>query len=170
MARELERRKNKTEETLVENFEKEHLRCTPTFEQLVVDEEDVLFQEAFTRIGEYDKVKSRPAWNPALRAWEMWYPSTQLCTELSANTTSTTTGTGEYYWRTRVMLKCFRERGSPIGGKYYDLGTDYSPRWRVTEVRQRCLMEIELSSDLVCLWDDYLDQLSLNPIPCVEIS
>lgn len=42
--------------------------------------------------------------------------------------------------------------------------------WSITELRQECLMEVELaSSGLVCLWDSYLDQVRLNPIPCVEI-
>lgn len=42
--------------------------------------------------------------------------------------------------------------------------------WSVIERRQECVMEVELaSSEVVCLWDSYLDQVRLNPIPCVEI-
>lgn len=167
---ELELQQQKMEDRMVKDFMTENLRCSPSFYRLLREDDDPVFQAAFSRLGEFDWEKSRPQWNPTLRSWEMWYPSTQRCTELSSSTVATTTAPVEYFWRTRVLLKCFRERGSPIQGEYHDVGTDRRPRWQVTEVRQRCLLEVELSSDLVCLWDDYLDQLNVNPIPCVELS
>lgn len=43
-------------------------------------------------------------------------------------------------------------------------------QWSISELRQKCVIEVEISSsELVCLWDSFLDQVRLNPIPCVEI-
>eukprot|EP00796_Vickermania_ingenoplastis_P006747 gene6747-4840_t len=165
----VERRK-KIEKKVLATFEQDHLRCGPTLHRLLATPEEPLFQAAFFRVGDYDPDVSRPQWNDALRAWEMWLPSTNPCTELAAPNSINISA--HALWRTRILLKCYADRGSAEKGGYgyEDIGKDARRLWRITEVRQRCLIEVELTSDLICLWDDYLDHLHVNPVPCVEMA
>lgn len=177
----------KEEENVIEQLRKQYLRCSDTFFRLVEDdslreEEKEASGEAQRasppklahRVGGFDAQKSEPHWNAQFRAWEMIFPGNHLqtpCTE-EGNTTAE-----KRFWGTRIFLKCSRNRGSahqqtdgftqphsesPIGSEH--------SFWRVTPVRQQCLVELELTSELVCLWDDYVDQLAVNPVPCAEIS
>lgn len=41
--------------------------------------------------------------------------------------------------------------------------------WSITEVRQTCVYEVEISTPFVCDWDDVLDSFSVNPIPCAQL-
>lgn len=329
--------RGKDPQTVLEAFKRKYLRCTADFQHLLQVKEkksssssSSLLQAAITSIGMYHEKSSRPRWNTALRAWEMWFPSAQQCSRGSPSSTPTKSsrrtatsgeggrdeneGTGTAHplsssssfsssprWRTRVLLRCYRDRGrgneesrrtrkprksssshpqaggggtttrtahgrdeedqgmeeehgmtapfvalddnadsngnedapnaatrsqedkgagrdasveegntksthpplsqssnnnnNSTGGdgdgdgvppdpeqtddahnyqeeeeeEEWNVGTDHSLTWRITEVQQRCLFEVELSSDMVCLWDDYLEQLRITPIPCVEI-
>lgn len=179
LPRQQPKKKMVSEEDL-NNYQADHFYCgSPTFKLWQTAARESTGSPVFEKVGLYDEEVSRPQWNAVLRSWEVWYPSTEPCSELketgqaAGNHTATKAGSPPSQaplWRSRVLFKCYGDRGGKTGKHHLPIGSDGFLTWSVTSVRQRCLVDIEISSDLVCLWDDYIDQLRWNPIPCVEMT
>lgn len=225
------KQKQKEMDALVHSFQREKLRCGPSFYHLLESDVNPLLKAAITKVGEYrphshreethtPARNSRPRWNADLRAFEMWYPSSTPCmqerTLATVSTPSSTSSVSQddaaiQYWSTRFVFRCRRGRGSTfpndedaphpgapphhrtpggpsrtafdMGGRHGNDGVDedagkgksgkgspWSMSWSIAELRQKCVIEVEMaSSELVCLWNSFLDQSRLNPIPCVDL-
>ncbi|EKF32629.1 hypothetical protein MOQ_003510, partial [Trypanosoma cruzi marinkellei] len=118
-------------------------------------------------IGEFNKRITQPYWDVHRRAWGLTYPTDRVCATGRVNASSegetkikddAQVKAGIETWETVVHLYCRRRRGS-------------SPlqEWTVTEVRQSCLYEIVLLSPVVCEWEQRMERLGVNPIPCIVV-
>ncbi|PWV17197.1 hypothetical protein C3747_19g119 [Trypanosoma cruzi] len=118
-------------------------------------------------IGKYKKHTTQPYWDANRRAWGLTYPNDRVCVTGRVNASAegetkrredTRVEAGREMWETVVRLYCRRGRGS-------------SPlqEWTVTEVRQSCLYEIVLLSPVVCEWEQRMEHLGVNPIPCIVV-
>ncbi|KAK7194039.1 hypothetical protein NESM_000316300 [Novymonas esmeraldas] len=135
----------------------------------------------FEEIGHYHPRLSRPQWNAEYLTWESWYPSTNPCTT-HYTTLSDFAGAGpgqgsaasrsgaaprkvrphDAYWKTVVRFRC--------PSQFSARETKTLSLWSVTEARQLCEYHVEVTTHLVCGWEQELDSFHANPIPCVLVN
>ncbi|ESL11391.1 hypothetical protein TRSC58_00860 [Trypanosoma rangeli SC58] len=118
-------------------------------------------------IGKYNKRLTQPRWGVERQAWELLYPTDRPCdlgqakapTERAAKLKeSVQGGTRRDVWETVVRFYC---QPGPRGSSLRE--------WTITEVRQLCLYEIAVSASVVCEWEQSMERLGVNPIPCVVL-
>ncbi|RNF05953.1 hypothetical protein TraAM80_04289 [Trypanosoma rangeli] len=118
-------------------------------------------------IGEYNTRLTKPRWGVERQAWELLYPTDRACDLGQANAStaraaklksSVQGGARRDVWETIVRFYCHPgPRGSSLR------------EWTITEVRQLCLYEIAVSASVVCEWEQRIERLGVNPIPCVVV-
>ncbi|KAH9578103.1 hypothetical protein LSM04_005000 [Trypanosoma melophagium] len=123
-------------------------------------------------IGEYRHHITRPRWNSRRRVWELVYPSKRICDAWRADVLTqemsrvkkekdellTIQFEKEERWESVIRLYCSQRQK-----------VENVLQWSITEIRQACLHEILLHSPVVCEWERELENLRVNPIPCVAI-
>ncbi|RNF26875.1 uncharacterized protein Tco025E_00837 [Trypanosoma conorhini] len=118
-------------------------------------------------IGEYKKRLTQPRWGAERQAWELLYPTNRACDPGHVNASTERAGTRNAdkqggarreAWETVVRFYCRPgRRGSSLR------------EWTITEVRQLCLYEIAVAASVVCEWEQGMESLGVNPIPCVVV-
>ncbi|CCW69965.1 unnamed protein product [Phytomonas sp. Hart1] len=75
------------------------------------------------------------------------------------------------YWKTVIQLRCPADyRTKHRDSRNYKPDDDDTRYWSISEVRQMCRYDVELETTLVCAWEQELDNLVVNPIPCVKLN
>lgn len=129
---------------------------------------DSSFNDWTSVIGEYSKHVTQPRWNVERQTWELRYHTSRACDAGQVNMSFQegleehdeieTPMRGKNTWETIVRFYCGEEqRGQLVH------------HWSVAELHQVCLHEISLLSPAVCEWDRGIENLRVNPIPCIAI-